>query len=125
MNTINTRSNFIDFNQQLTKEFGNFYTSQTHIFFERAFLNTQKGLYLSAIEDCKFALSLNEFAAEKINTHYLIGYISQLYCDLGQTEKAWYYYEYGLSLLDHNQDNYTTDYRLYLNVKDYLALFIC
>ena len=120
MKAINTDSNFIDFNQQVTKNYGDLYTSQVDLFFERAMLNTQKGLYLSAIENCKFALALNEFASEKINIHYLIGYISQLYCDLGQTEKAWYYYEYGFSLLDGTQENYINDFRLYTNLREHI-----
>lgn len=122
MKALNTDSNFIEFNQEITKNYGELYTSQVDLFFERAMLNAQKGLYLSAIENCKFALALNEFASEKINIHYLIGYIAQLYCDLGQIDKSWYYYEYGFSLLDDSQENYINDFRLYTNLREHIDL---
>lgn len=122
MKALNTDSNFIEFNQEIRKNYGELYTSQVDLFFERAMLNAQKGLYLSAIENCKFALSLNEFASEKINIHYLIGYIAQLYCDLGQIDKSWYYYEYGFSLLDDSQENYINDFRLYTNLREHIDL---
>lgn len=122
MRTLDTTSNFIEFNKEVKASYGEFYSKQVDIFFERAMIQERKGLYLSAIEDCKFALALNEFAIEPINKHYIIGYISQLYCDLGQIDKAMYYYQLGLDVLDTSDLNFENDLNLYTNLRTHLDI---
>ena len=122
MKTLDTALNFIPFNKEVKSSYGEFYSKQVDIFFERAMIQERQGLYLSAIEDCKFALALNEFASDPINKHYLIGYISQLYCDLGQIGKAMYYYQLGVDLLDTSDLNLENDLNLYTNFRAHLDL---
>jgi len=125
MKTLDTALNFIEFNKEIKATFGMFYHKQVDLFFERAMLQTQQGLYLSAIQDCKFALALNEFSHDPINKHYIIGYISQLYCDLNQMENAMYYYRLGMDLLDSTCLNFDNDLNLYSHLREFLDLENC
>ena len=119
MKRIDTSLDFIEFNNMVKQEHGDFYTKQVDLFFERAMINSQKKLYHSAIQDCKFALALNEFSSNPINKHYLIGYISQLYCDLNQMDNAMYYYQLGIDQLETSCDNYKNDLNLYNNLREH------
>ena len=119
MKKIDTSLDFIEFNNMVKQKHGDFYTKQVDLFFERAMINSQNKLYHSAIQDCKFALALNEFSSNPINKHYLIGYISQLYCDLNQMENAMYYYQLGIDQLETSCDNYKNDLNLYNNLREH------
>jgi tetratricopeptide (TPR) repeat protein len=111
-------SDFFTFNKQMIKKHGKHYSTQTDLFFERACLLAEKGLLYSAIQDAKFALSLNEFSKDQNEKHFIIGFIAQLYCDLGKIKVAKHYYELGLKLLDKLDADYWDDFQIYQRLKE-------
>jgi hypothetical protein len=117
---IELHSDFFTFNKQMIKIHGKHYSIQTDLFFERACLSAEKGLLHSAIQEAKFALSLNEFSNDQNEKHFIIGFISQLYCDLGKIKVAKQYYELGLKLLDKQDTDYWDDLQIYERLKEHI-----
>lgn len=81
-NEININADFLTFKNQIVEKFGEHYFDQAEIFFERAMAQAKQGLLHSAISDGKFALDLSYYSNDKSGIQYLIGFLSQLHCDL-------------------------------------------
>jgi hypothetical protein len=118
MGNINIKSDFLTFKNEIVEKFGNQYFEQTELFFERGVELANQGLTKSAIADVNFALNLIEYSNDKLGIHYLIGFLSQLHCDLGEISKAKSYYELGLKLLDKEDSDYHSDLDLYQRLKE-------
>lgn len=117
-NEININADFLTFKNQIVEKFGEQYFDQAEIFFERAMAQAKQGLLHSAISDGKFALDLSYYSNDKSGIQYLIGFLSQLHCDLGQISKSKAYYELGLKLLDSEATNYEDDKEMYRKLKE-------
>lgn len=119
-NEININADFITFRNQIVEKFGEQYFEQAELFFERAVAQAEKGLLLSAISDGKFAIELSNYSKDKTGLTDIIGFISQLHCDLGQISKSKAYYELGLKLLDPESEYYETDKESYRKLKKHI-----
>ena len=117
-NEININADFLTFKNQIVEKFGEQYFDQAEIFFERAMAQAKQGLLHSAISDGKFALDLSYYSNDKSGLQYLIGFLSQLHCDLGQIGKSKAYYELGLKLLDSEATDYEDDKEMYRKLKE-------
>lgn len=117
-NEININADFLMFKNQIVEKFGEQYFDQAEIFFERAIAQAKQGLLHSAISDGKFALELSYYSNDKSGIQYLIGFISQLHCDLGQISQSKSYYELGLKLLDNEAADYEDDKEMYRRLKE-------
>ncbi len=117
-NEININADFLTFKNQIVEKFGEQYFDQAEIFFERAIAQAKQGLLHSAISDGKFALELSYYSNDKSGIQYLIGFISQLHCDLGQISQSKSYYELGLKLLDNEAADYEDDKEMYRRLKE-------
>jgi tetratricopeptide (TPR) repeat protein len=117
-NEININADFLTFKNQIVEKFGEQYFDQAEIFFERAMAQAKQGLLHSAISDGKFALDLSYYSNDKSGIQYLIGFLSQLHCDLGQISKSKAYYELGLKLLDSEATDYEDDKEMYRKLKE-------
>jgi tetratricopeptide (TPR) repeat protein len=117
-NEININADFLTFKKQIVEKFGEQYFDQAEIFFERAMAQAKQGLLHSAISDGKFALDLSYYSNDKSGLQYLIGFLSQLHCDLGQISKSKSYYELGLKLLDSGATDYEDDKEMYRKLKE-------
>ena len=114
-NDIDIQADFITFRNQIINKFGEQYFDQAEIFFVRAMKQAEQGLIHSAIADGKFALDLTNYSSDQTGIQYLIGFLSQLHCDIGQISKSKAYYELGVKLLDPKDED---DKRLYKNLKE-------
>ncbi len=114
-NNIDIQADFITFKNQIINKFGEQYFDQAEIFFVRAMKQAEQGLIHSAIADGKFALDLTNYSSDQTGIQYLIGFLSQLHCDIGQINKSKAYYELGVKLLDPKDED---DKRLYKNLKE-------
>lgn len=114
-NNIDIQADFITFRNQIINKFGEQYFDQAEIFFVRAMKQAEQGLIHSAIADGKFALDLTNYSKDQTGIQYLIGFLSQLHCDIGQINKSKAYYELGVKLLDPKDED---DKRLYKNLKE-------
>ena len=85
---INVTTNYLDFKNEMTHKFGFFYEEQTDIFFERSVFEAKKRLFESALTDAKFALNLSYLSNNEYSKLFIIGFIIQVYCDLGKKIKA-------------------------------------
>lgn len=119
-NEIDLHADFLTFSDQIIEKFGEQYFEQTEIFFERAMAQAEKELLYSAIADGKFALDLINYSDDKTGIHYLIGFISQLYCDMEQISKSKAYYELGLKRLDSDDEDYEDDKEMYRRLKEHI-----
>lgn len=119
-NKINISSDFLSFKKEIVDKFGAQYFEQTELFFSRSVELASQGLIKSAIADANFALNLSEYSNDKLGIHYLIGFLSQLHCDLGEISKAKSYYKLGLKLLDREDENYHSDLDLYQRLKEHI-----
>lgn len=115
-NEININADFLTFKNQIIEKFGEQYFDQAEIFFERAMTQAKQGLLHNAIADGNFALELSNYSNDKTGVQYLIGFLSQLHCDLGQINKSKAYYELGIKLLDPEDKDYEDDKQLFRNV---------
>ena len=112
---IDLESDFITFRDQIINKFGEQYYIQSELFFTRAVELAKKGLFNSAIQDGNFALDLVNFANDKDVSIYIIGFLSQLHCDMGKIGKAKAYYELGMKLIDINNEK---DMQLFKDLKE-------
>jgi tetratricopeptide (TPR) repeat protein len=119
-NEININADFYTFKKQIIDKFGKQYFDQAEIFFERAVAQAEQGLLQSAIADGKFALELSSYSKDKSGIQYLIGFLAQLNCDLGQINLALTYYELGLKLLDNEAAEYADDLEMYKKLKEHI-----
>lgn len=119
-NEININADFITFRNEIFEKFGEQYFEQAELFFERAVAQAEKGLLLSAISDGKFAIELSNYSKDKTGLTDIIGFISQLHCDLGQISKSIAYYELGLKLLDPESEYYESDKESYRKLKEHI-----
>ncbi len=117
---IDINTDFYTFKNQIIEKFGQQYFDQVEIFFERAMTQAEKGLLNSAIADGKFALELSYYSNDNNGIQYLIGFLSQLHCDLGQIQKSKTYYELGLKLLDDESPEYEEDMEMYRILKEHI-----
>jgi hypothetical protein len=117
-NEININADFLTFKNQIVEKFGEQYFDQAEIFFERAMAQAKQGLLHSAIADGNFAIELSNYSNDKTGLTDIIGFISQLHCDLGQIIKSKAYYELGLKLLDPESQFYETDKESYRKLKE-------
>jgi|ERR1035437_1516623 hypothetical protein len=117
-NEIDLKADFLTFKNQIINKFGQQYFDQAEIFFERAMKQAEQGLIHSAIADGKFALDLTHYSNDQTGIQYLIGFLSQLHCDIGQISISKAYYELGLKLLDTNDRGYEDDKQLFANLKE-------
>lgn len=117
---INIDADFLTFKNQIVQKFGGQYFDQAEIFFERGMAQLKQGLLQSAISDCKFAIELSNYSNDKTGLTDIIGFISQLYCDLGQINKSMAYYELGLKLIDSESEFYETDKESYRKLKEHI-----
>ncbi|MEO6884283.1 MAG: hypothetical protein ABI199_09700 [Bacteroidia bacterium] len=115
---ININADFLTFKNQIVQKFGKQYFKQAAIFFERSMQQAKQGHLHSAIADGKFALELSNYSNDKNGIQYLIGFLSQLHCDLGQIGKSKAYYELGLKLLDKEASDYEGDKEMYRKLKE-------
>lgn len=115
---INIKADFLTFKNQIVDKFGEQYFEQAEIFFERAMEQAKQGLLHSAIADGKFALELSNYSNDKTGIQFLIGFLSQLHCDLGQISKSKSYYDLGIKLLDREDKDYEDDLQLFKNLKE-------
>jgi hypothetical protein len=115
---ININADFLTFKNQIVAKFGEQYFDQAEIFFERAMSQAKQGLLHSAISDGKFALDLSYYSNDKSGIQYLIGFLSQLHCDLEQINQSKAYYELGLKLLDSEATDYEDDKEMYRKLKE-------
>ncbi len=115
---IDISSDFHTFKNQIVNKFGEQYFEQAEIFFDRAMAQAKQGLLHSAIADGKFALELTQYSNDNRGIQYLIGFLSQLHCDLGQISKSKAYYELGLKLLDPEASDYEDDKEMYRGLKE-------
>ena len=114
-NEINFKSDFLNFKDQIVEKFGEQYLEQVDIFFERAITEAKQGLFNNAAADGKFALELHNYSENIIGIQYLFGFLSQLYCDMGQINKSKAYYDLGIKFLDPNDMD---DIRLFEELKE-------
>lgn len=119
-NEININADFLTFKNQIVEKFGEQYFDQAEIFFERAMAQAKQGLLHSAISDGKFAIELSNYSNDKTGLTDIIGFISQLHCDLGQINKSKTYYDLGLKLLDPESVFYQTDKESYRKLKEHI-----
>lgn len=117
-NEININADFLTFKNQIIGKFGEQYFDQAEIFFERAMAQAKQGLLHSAIADGNYAIELSNYSNDKTGLTDIIGFISQLHCDLGQISKSKAYYELGLKLLDPESQFYETDKESYRKLKE-------
>ncbi len=117
-NEININDDFLSFKNQIVEKFGEQYFEQTDIFFQRAVEQAKKGLFLSAITDGKFAMEMSNYSSNKSMIIDIIGFISQLHCDLGQIKNSKAYYELGLKLIDVESEFYEDDKEMYRKLKE-------
>lgn len=117
---INIDADFLTFKNQIVQKFGEQYFDQAEIFFERAMAQVKQGLLHSAISDGKFAIELSNYSNDKTGLTDIIGFISQLHCDLGQISKSMAYYELGLKLIDSESEFYETDKESYRKLKEHI-----
>ncbi len=73
------------------------------VFFDKAIYEAKDGLVFSALTDAKFAYQLSLLIREN-NAAYILGFISQLYYEIGKIDEAKHYYSLGLQLLDKECD---------------------
>lgn len=117
---INLNADFLTFKNQIVEKFGKQYFDQAEIFFERAIAQAKQGLLHSAIADGKFAIELSNYSNDTTGLTDIIGFISQLHCDLGQISKSKAYYELGLKLIDPESEFYETDKESYRKLKEHI-----
>ena len=117
---IDLESDFLSFKDQIINKFGEQYYDQAELFFERAEALAKQNLLLSAINDGRFALELSYYADDQKGTPYLLGFISQLHCDLGQISKSKAYYELGLKMIDSDAENYVDAKEMYKRLKEHI-----
>lgn len=116
---INLTADFLTFSNQIVEKFGEQYFDQAEIFIERAMAQAKHGLLHSAISDGKFALDLSNYSKDKSGIQYLVGFLSQLHCDLGQISKSKAYYELGLKLLDTEASDYEDDIERIFTIRNF------
>lgn len=119
-NEININADFLTFENQIIEEFGEQYAKQAELFFERSVEQAKQGLEHSAIAYSKFALEQSNYSNDKTGLSCLIGFISQLHCDLGKINQSKAYYELGLKLLDTESSNYEDDKEMYRRLKEHI-----
>lgn len=119
-NEINIKADFLTFENQIIEEFGKQYAEQTELFFERSVEHAKQGFEQSAIAYGKFALEQSNYSNDKTGLSSLIGFISQLHCDLGKINQSKAYYELGLNLLDSESIDYEDDKEMYRKLKEHI-----
>jgi hypothetical protein len=117
---IDFEADFLTFQNQIIEEFGEHYSKQAELFFERSMEQAKQGLEHSAIVYGKFALEQSNYSNDKTGISCLIGYISQLHCDLGKINKSKAYYELGLKMLDTESTDYEDDKEMYRRLKEHI-----
>jgi len=117
---INISADFYTFKNQIVDKFGEFYYEQACLFFDRATEQAKQGLLLSALADGKFALELTDYSNDKSGAQYLIGFLSQLHCDMGEIAKSKSYYHLGINLLDEESEDYEDDLEMYRRLKEHI-----
>ncbi len=115
---LDYNSDFYSFKEQIVNKFGEIYFEQAEIFFERAIAMAKNGFLYNAISDGQFALELTNYANDNKGVTSIIGFISQLYFDLGKIKKAYAYYELGIGLLDKESEFYEEDIELFRRLKE-------
>ena len=115
---INASTNFLDFQNEMTLKFGDFYEEQTDIFFKRSVSEAKKNLMQSALIDAKFSLHLSYLSNNEYSKLFIIGFISQVYCDLGKISNARKYCQLGMKLLDYDSEYYHQDLELFQRLEE-------
>jgi len=115
---INIEADFHTFRNQIITKFGEQFYEQTELFFQRAISQAEQGNLYGAIADGKFALELSNYSKDKSGLQYLIGFLSQVHCDLCQISKARAYYDLGLKILDTESVEYVEDLKMFDRLKD-------
>ena len=118
MKDVNIKSDFYTFRNEIATEFGDFYSEQSDLFFERAVHFAKTGLPLTAISDAKFALSLSYYEEDQYNYIYLVGFLTQMHIDIDSIKKAKYYCEYGIEILNKDDSDYEKDLRSFSEMRD-------
>ncbi len=115
---IEVTLNYIDFKNQLIEKYGEFYAKQTEIFFERSIFEAKKNFIESALIDAKYALNLSYLSNEEYSKIFIIGFISQMYCDQGKIKKAKKYYQLGMRLIENKPELFQTELILFEKLKE-------
>lgn len=115
---IDIKDDFYTFRNNVIDEFGDFYTEQTEIFFERAVYFAEKGFPLNAIADAKFAFALSNYQSDDYRTIYLIGFLCQIHLDNNFIEKAKSYCDLGFKILDKESSYYENDFKSFTELRE-------
>jgi hypothetical protein len=99
---INIQTDFLTFRNQVKEKLGDNFAEQADLFFERAVFEAQKNLEHSAIADAEYALALAQYAKDDFPILYLVGFLCEVHIFTDKIEKAKFYYNLGLQLLDKN-----------------------
>ena len=108
-NGIDIKADFITFHNQVKEKFGDSFSAQADLFFERAVFEAHKNLENSAIADAEYALALAQYAKDDFPILYLIGFLCEVHIFTDKISKAKFYYNLGLQLLDKNSADYDND----------------
>ncbi len=118
MNGIDIKTDFYSFRNEISTKYGEFYSKQCEIFFERAIHFSKTGLPYTAISEAKFALSLSYYESDKYQYIYLIGFLTQIHLDNNFIKKAKDYCDLGFEMLDKNDENFEEDYNAFSQMRE-------
>ena len=116
--SVDIKSNFYTFRNQVIEKYGDFYESQVDMFFERACYFANRGLIEQAIEEARFAYNLNHYQPENYEMVYLVGFLCELHIQKENIRKAKSYCDLGLKLLDPSDPDYEYDYRKFKEMEE-------
>lgn len=90
---------YINFKKSIVSNYGDFYSSQFEILFEKAVKNAENGNLKTSIKIAKDALFISKYSNIGYNRLYLIGLLCQVYLDCNQPEYANIYFKFGMKII--------------------------
>lgn len=109
--------NYKSFQKAITKEHGNFYSSQVEKFFEMAVDFAMKKKFSEAVTIANDALVFAKYSDVGYAIIYLIGMLCEAYLDNEQPELAETFFNYGMKIIDESNDTYDRDLNRFLDLK--------
>ncbi len=106
---IDIKGDFYTFRKEIIKKFGNLYSNQTDLFFERAVAFAENGLLYNAAVDGDFAFTISHFRSKEYRVVYLIGFLSEIHLELNNINKARTYCDLGKRMLCSSDKDYEDD----------------
>ena len=103
--SVDVRTDYLDFRNQVRAQYGIFYAQQMELFFDRAYEEYQRGFFMGAARHAEFALELGRLQ-EEMPLFHLICFLVHVYIILANHTQAMHYLQLAYTVLDPDDANY-------------------